>query len=137
MKLGNLLNQHIVVSAFLALLAASIALFPFSGEHPLVFFSFGIIVSATVLFLVTILPLILMEGLFSLFHKRASPPLGLPLKWIVTLLVCFASAFIFSLIDAGSSATSFTAQTRGGIYVASMVAGLVFRIFRFRRTSLG
>ncbi len=136
MKLGRLLDQHIVVSSFLALLIGSAAFFPFSGVHPLLFFSFGIIVDATVLFLVTIIPLILMEGLFSLLHKRGSHP-GLPVKWIVTLALCLGSALIFSLIDAGSSATSFSVQTKGGIYVASTVAGLVFRIFRFRRTTLG
>lgn len=138
MKTSELLNQHVVVSAFLALLAGSVAYYPFSGEHPLLFFSFSLIIRAFVLFLVTVLPLIALEALFSYLHERGGYEIGLPVKWLSSLLLSFLTALIFGFTSSAAYGDLLLFLEKGyDLYVPALVAGLVFRLFRHRRIRLG
>lgn len=138
MKPSDILGQHVVVAAFLALLVECVARFPFSGEIALLYFTFEAIVWAYVFFIVTIIPLMLAEALVSYLHRRRDLELSLVVKWALSLGLTIVTSLLFGLSSTLGLDDPAVFFAKGyGVYVPALLAAAVFRVFRHRRYTLG
>jgi hypothetical protein len=128
----KVINQNVVVSAFVSMLITILIGYMFSGDDAMHYFFFDSIVIGGVLIVSTLIPLIIMDGVFSGLYFRENIKVRIWLKIIINIIVIIVLHMLLRVDNKeGLSFISYIKKCFDSITVMTMISMIIYRVMRW------